>query len=94
MKVELTGIRDSTIRLSFKDLEDEGYPSVTDYCRDLVKNFGYQEGTIDNCKIEVYRGEMLCLTVTDIRKAATIQPDDNGWRKVHKHTLQRLERAS
>jgi hypothetical protein len=69
------------LRISFDILEDWGFPSVTDYCRYLVENI--PEDKLD-FKIEVYRGEMLCLTVNDIQKAATLQPDVAGWRKVKK----------
>jgi hypothetical protein len=62
------------VKLTFEELEKMGYPSVTDYCRVLV-NSGTSEGTI-----EVYRGEMLCLTVTDIGEAAKIEPSSSGWR--------------
>lgn len=74
------------MRITFDWLEAEGYPSVTDFCRDLVKDHQDEEIT----SIEVYRGDMLCLTVTDIRKAATLQPTDNGWRIVKKDRARRV----
>ena len=60
------------MRIDFKYLEDNSYASVTDYCRVLVKNKNYDK------TLEVYRGEMLCLTV-DVEKAAKLEPTDTGW---------------
>lgn len=72
---------DKVIQLSFDTLHDElGYASVTDYCRDLVKT----RDNLDGVRIELFRGEMLCLTVNDIKYAATMQPTGRGWTKYDK----------
>lgn len=67
------------LRISFEILEQWGH-SVTDYCRHLVETI--PEDKLD-FKIEVYRGDMLCLIVNDIKEAATLEPDvgSAGWRK-------------
>lgn len=56
------------MKITFDWLEEHDYPSVTDYCRDLVKTRDFPE------TLEVYRGDMLCLTVTDIKAAAKLRP--------------------
>lgn len=72
------------MKITFKDLEDSNCPSVTDYCRLLLsENLRDYTGEI----IEVYRGEMLCLTITDITAAATLEPTGEGWRKVRHRRL-------
>lgn len=65
------------ITVTWDQLEGDGYPSVTDFCRYLVSTGGKFEGI----RIEVYRDDMLCLTVHDIYKAAKLEPTDGGWRK-------------
>lgn len=62
------------IEITFKDLEELGYESVTDFCRYLIST----GGKFENTKIHVYRGDMLCLVVNDINEAAKLQP--NGYR--------------
>lgn len=84
MSVELLGTKDSIIKVTFQELEEKGFPSVTDYCRDLVKNFGYQTGTLENSVIHIYRGDMLCLIVNNIKEAAKLMPGESGWRKFDK----------
>lgn len=66
----------TVLKMDFKDLEEGGYTSITDYCRDIVK-----EGKDLPDRIEVYKGEMLCLTVSDVGLAATLQPTSRGWKK-------------
>lgn len=63
-------------KITFEDLEKAGYASVTDYCRYLVK----KEKDIPD-RIEIYRGEMLCLSVNNVSLAATIEPTSSGWKK-------------
>lgn len=53
------------MKIDFKYLEDNGYNSVTDYCRVLVKQEDFPK------TIYIYRDEMLCLTV-DTEKAALL----------------------
>lgn len=65
------------MKITFKDLEDSNCVGVTDYCRLLVS-----ENKEDlNQTVEVYRGDMLCLIVKDIKKAATIMAKDCKWIK-------------
>lgn len=59
--------RFEVLRTTWDELEAAGYVSVTDYCRFLVK----QPDPLPN-RIEVYRGEMLCMTVTDVAEAAKL----------------------
>lgn len=66
------------MKITFDWLEEHKYPSVTDLCRELVR-----EGDADGI-IEVYRNDMLCLTVTDIKAAATIMSKDGRWSKFDK----------
>ena len=68
------------MKITFDWLEEHGYESVTDYCRELMKDPGPWLGD----KIEVYRGNMLCLTVTDIKAAAKLIPLDCRWKKYNK----------
>mgnify|MGYP001599471946 CR=1 FL=1 len=63
------------IEITFQFLEEEGYESVNDFCRYLVSTGGDFEGS----KLHVYRGDMLCLIVSDIPAAAKIQPTGTGW---------------
>lgn len=64
------------INITFDWLKHHGYESVTDYCRDLVKTGDY------NKKIAVWRGDMLCLTVTDVYAASKLVPNpEGGWSK-------------
>lgn len=69
-----------SVKITFDDLERWGYPSVTDYCRHLVA-YAPESGQDLKDKIEIYRGDMLCLTVTDIVEAAKIMPTDRGFKK-------------
>lgn len=69
------------VRLTFEDLETMSYPSVTDYCRYLEEHLDIYASVTT---VEVYRGEMLCLTVKDIKKAATLQPVNCRWMKYDK----------
>lgn len=66
-----------SIKISFKDLEDSNCQSVTDYCRLLVsENFVDLDQTL-----EVYRGDMLCLIVNNIKQAAELYPEGATFRK-------------
>lgn len=68
------------MKITFDDLERWGYASVTDYCRDLV-TYAPESGQDLKEQIEVYRGEMLCLTVSSITYGAGIEPTSSGWQK-------------
>ena len=62
------------IDITFTFLEEEGYSSVTDFCRYLVST----GGKFENTKIHVYRGEMLCLIVNNIYEASKLTVRENG----------------
>lgn len=64
------------VKTTWDELESLGYASVTDYCRFLVK-----QGKKLPDRIEVYRGEMLCMTVTDVTEAAKLEPASVGFKK-------------
>lgn len=64
------------LKIDFEELERCGYASITDYCRFLIA----QGGKLPE-RIEVYRGEMLCLVVSDVALAATLEPTGTGWTK-------------
>lgn len=64
----------NVLKITWDELEKLGYPSVTDYCRVLVK-----KGKKLPDRIEIYRGEMLCMTVTDVAEAAKIMPTGSGF---------------
>lgn len=66
------------MKITFDELEKMKCASVTDYCRVLMKKDPdkYKDETI-----EVYRGEMLCLTVTNVCEAAEVEPTGSGWQK-------------
>lgn len=66
----------NVLKTTWKELEDLGYTSVTDYCRMLIA----EKKPIPD-RIEIYRGEMLCMTVTSVTEAAKIEPSSKGWRK-------------
>lgn len=74
------------IEITFDFLRKEGYAGVTDFCRYLLTT----PGKFENTHIHVYRGDMLCLIVKDIKKAATIEADGYKWRKYRKKGQQRL----
>ncbi len=62
------------MKITFKDLEDMDFKSVTDYCRFLIS-----EGREDlEQTIEVYRGKMLCLTVSSVKYGASVEPRVEG----------------
>ena len=66
------------MKITFEFLEEHNYPSVTDYCRYLIKQETYPK------KLEVWRGTMPCLYVY-VEKAALVTPgEERGWRKFHK----------
>lgn len=67
------------MKITFDFLENNKYSSVTDYCRDLIKQSEFPE------TLEVYRGEMLCLRV-DVVNAAKIMPKNGRWVKYDKHS--------
>lgn len=64
------------VKTDWDELEALGYVSVTDYCRELIK---LKKPLPD--RIEIYRGEMLCMTVTDVAEAAKIMPTNTGFKK-------------
>lgn len=63
------------VKTTWDELEELGYASVTDYCRFLVK-----QGKKLPDRIEVYRGDMLCITVPDVAEAAKIEPTGRDFR--------------
>jgi len=68
------------VKTTFKELEELGCQSVTDYCR-LMMN---QSVLFANASVEVYRGDMLCLTVSSVKEGAKIQPGITEWDKYDK----------
>lgn len=58
------------LKTTWDELKEKGFPSVTDYCRFLIK-----QGTELPNRIEVYRGDMLCMTVTDVSEVAKLEPN-------------------
>lgn len=68
------------MKITFNDLERWGYDSVTDYCRHLVE-YAPESGQDLKESVEVYRGEMLCLTVRSIEEGAKLQPSSRGFVK-------------
>jgi len=66
----------TVLKTTWDELEAEGYPSVTDYCRVLVKD----KAKLPD-RIEIYRGDMLCMTVTDVTEAAQLEPHGTVFRK-------------
>src|SRR6185436_17052378 len=76
-------------KFEWKDLEEAGYASVTDYCRYLVAN---HPTDLPN-RLEIYRGEMLCMTVTDVTIAATLEPSSDGWTKYTLGSTQNARRS-
>lgn len=80
----------NVLKITWDELEKMGYPSVTDYCRVLVKekdlyDMGGGPGKLKEItlpdRIEIYRGDMLCMTVTDVAEAAKLEPAPVGFRK-------------
>lgn len=65
------------LRITFKELEDLGCSSITDYCRLLMN----QSVRFADASVEVYRGDMLCLTVTNIAEGAKLEPTGVGFAK-------------
>lgn len=54
-------------------IEELGEQSITDYCRQLVKDQFHPD-----TRVEVYKGEMLCLIVTNIEEAAKLKVKENA----------------
>lgn len=77
------------IKTNWKWLEDNGYPSVTDFCRYAVGSGVYPLNT----SVEVYRGEMLCLTVSSLEYGAKYMPTGIGFEKYDKTKRRRLPQA-
>lgn len=69
------------MKITFDWLEEHDFASVTDYCRALVRFHKNDPEFLKNKTVEVYRGEMLCLTVKDINAAARLEPTSSGWGK-------------
>lgn len=65
------------INITFDWLNENNYPSVTDFCRYLVST----GGKFDGVKINIYRREMLCYIVNNIEEAAKVIPVDCRWKK-------------
>lgn len=64
-------------KLTFEQLEQLNFTSVTDLCRMMVES-----GTDKAYSgIEVYRGDMKCLIVNNITEAAKLYPDGSGFRE-------------
>lgn len=64
-----------TIKTTFDELEKLDCPSVTDYCRLLIK----QSVLFADAKVEVYRGEMLCLTVNNVAEGTKLDVYEDGY---------------
>lgn len=64
------------MQITFNDLAGMGYESVTDYCRQLIKD------GVDDETLYVYRGDMLCLTV-DILGASKLRISDYKWKSYY-----------
>jgi hypothetical protein len=73
-------------KIEAKDLEKAGYVSITDYCRYLVDNHPEDLPS----RIEIYRGEMLCITVPNVSVAAELEPAGVGFRQ---HRPERLSKG-
>lgn len=82
-------IEEKVILITFDWLKENKYVGVTDYCRYLVA-----ENKFLDCHIHVYRADVLCLIVNDIKKAATIMAADGEWRKYDKTKRRRALRAA
>lgn len=78
------------IDITFDSLEQQGYESVTDFCRYLVST----GGKFQNVEVHVYRGEMLCLIVKDVYEAAKLRPTGTGWRMDERKASLRLLEAA
>lgn len=76
-------------KITFDELEEMGYPSVTDWCRALVSHNNITEEDT----IEVYRGDMLCLTVTDIKAASGLYPDGVGFKKYRPDRYEKAQQS-
>lgn len=67
-----------TVTTTFDFLKENNYPSVTDYCRFLMK---LNPERYQDMPVEVYRGEMLCLIGESVKKCAEIQPNGDKFIK-------------
>lgn len=72
-------------KITFDDLDRLECLSVTDYCRALV------ELNDADHQLEVYRGDMKCLIIDDIRVAASVEPNITSWTK-SRMPFKRLEK--
>lgn len=63
-------------KTTWDELASLGYASVTDYCRFLVK-----EGKKLPDRIEIYRGDMLCMTIPNVAATALVEPEGSTWRQ-------------
>lgn len=79
------------IKITFKQLEDWNCASVTDYCRLLISE---NKRDYSGDTVEVYRGDMLCLTVTDISTTAKLQPNGIEFVKYHPPLSKRIKRPN
>jgi len=66
------------MKITVEFLEEQGMDSVTDYCRYLMEHWDYPCPYHPDEKIEVYRGDMLCYTVSSIKWGASMKPNPRG----------------
>ena len=69
------------ITVDFQYLENNNYPSVTDYCRFLTAQ---DDEDWSDCVIHVSREGRVCLIVNDIYEASKMMPKDCRWIKYDK----------
>ncbi len=79
-----------TITTTFDYLEEQGYPSVTDYCRFLME---LNPERYEDMPVEVYRGERLCLIVKSVKEGAKIQPSSSGFVSYNPFPSKRPDKA-
>lgn len=64
-----------SIVITFDDLSTMKHESVTDYCRALMKE---NEDKYKKEAVEVYRDQMLCLTVNSVEEGAKLDVKENA----------------
>lgn len=74
------------MKIDFKDMKGLNIPK---YCRKIMKEEGYPK------TLEIYRGEMLCLTA-DVEKCAKLTLDENTlyYKKYDESEARRLSNLS
>lgn len=70
-------IGENVLKLTFEEINQLGFEELTDYCRSLMEAGCYSPST----RVELYRGDTLCLVAKRIDEAAKVKVDGIYFKK-------------